>query len=229
MLLQNDKIDVNLYDENGDTYLTRAISKGNYEISRLLIKYSKTDINFKNNHNQTPLTIAVSNQSDGIVELLINDEEILMLINSNTIDFKVKLIDIIYDKKFGKKKEIISDLYDFHLRSKISNDMLIQNYTTYLHLAAANRNPKILQTFLEKRLIDLNIEVDLGNTPLIDACILNKRRNVELLFKMDDLDYHHCNIDGKDALHILDPSLIDDDDVKDKNEYLRKLLTYLGK
>lgn len=212
ILLKYDKehenfVDLQKFIENNRTYFT-SINKNGRKIFRFFLKIG-ADPNIPDKYGIYPLQYAFFSNFD---------EEILMLINSNKIDFKVKLIDIIYDKKFGKKKEIISDLYDFHLRSKISNDMLIQNYTTYLHLAAANRNPKILQTFLEKRLIDLNIEDDLENTPLIDACILNKRSNVELLFKMDDLDYHHCNKDGKDALHILDPSLKDDDNVKDKNK-----------
>ena len=64
----------------------------------------------------------------------------------------------------------------------------------------------------------MNVTDDLGNTPLIDACIFNRGSNVEALFQIDNLDYRHCNKEGKDVLHILDASLqVGDRTTNDKN------------
>ena len=145
------------------------------------------------------------------------NQYILQLINSNKIDFSKRIPDL--DSSLSAFYSI-----DMNLAKKKT-----KKYTTYLHLAARNGDREILKTFLDRKLIDVNVKDDFGNTPLITACIHNKGDNVELLFKMDDLDYLHKNKEGKDALHILDPSLPENDEsLMNKNNYLMKLLIYMN-
>ncbi|KAK8894590.1 hypothetical protein M9Y10_023026 [Tritrichomonas musculus] len=77
-----------------------------------------------------------------------------------------------------------------------------KNGFSYLHLAAQNKNSEILSLLLEKNKIDVNSVNEQGDTPLIEACKAKCIGNIKVLFKRDDIDFNHCNKDGKDALDI---------------------------
>ena len=81
------------------------------------------------------------------------------------------------------------------------------NGSTYMHIAAKNKNSKILSLLLQKSQIDINSVNEKGETPLIEACKSKCIDNINLLFKNDSLDFLHCNKDGKDALDIILVSL----------------------
>ncbi|KAK8842518.1 hypothetical protein M9Y10_026110 [Tritrichomonas musculus] len=78
-------------------------------------------------------------------------------------------------------------------------------YTTYLHIAASIPEPSVLQALLSKKKFDVNATDELGDTPLITACKHKRKRNINSLLCINELDCFHCNKDGKDALSILDP------------------------
>ena len=108
-----------------------------------------------------------------------------------------------------------------------SNPNQFINHITYLHLAARSVNEQILEIFLDNKLIDVNVTDDFGNTPLIDACKFKIVTNIERLFKVDNLDYSHCNKYGKDALKTLSPTLIrNDSKTLSKDEYLALILNH---
>ena len=110
----------------------------------------------------------------------------------------------------------------------------VKNYTTYLHLAAKKGCEQIFKEIYETKQIDINETDDLGNTPLIEACKNMSEEDIQLLFKEDDLDYKHCNNEGKDALQIVRSqspimfSFNKDDPTMSKDEYLAKLLSYFN-
>lgn len=76
----------------------------------------------------------------------------------------------------------------------------MQHSKTYLHLAAVSSN-SILKEFIKRILIDINITDDKGNTPLIDACKMKQRQNIETILSIDNVDFLHRNNVGQDALY----------------------------
>ena len=52
-------------------------------------------------------------------------------------------------------------------------------------------------------MIDINSVNELGDTPLFEACKSKSIRNINLLFKRENLDYLHCNNKGECALDIV--------------------------
>lgn len=95
-------------------------------------------------------------------------------------------------------------------------------------MAAKSDKKEILSLFLDKKLIDINVTDDLGETPLMDACRYERVENIELLFEMDDLDYLHCNKNGEDALKIvLQMFKVYDfkEEINRKDEYLSLLIS----
>ena len=98
---------------------------------------------------------------------------------------------------------------------------------TYLHLAARVSNVKLLKELLDKKLIDINSTDDLGETPLMEAVRAGNKNFVIELFKMDGLDYLHCNNKGEDSLKIIENIYNKDEEnikITDKDQYLEKLL-----
>lgn len=147
------------------------------------------------------------------------------IIQSNKIDIKIKVPIIPYES-YRLNNSYYNNI-KFEWEKNSSYKIVVKNYTTYLHLAAKFSNSQILKEFLDKKLIDVNVEDDLGNTPLIDACISKRKDNILQLFKLNNIDYQHCNKEGYDALKIINPALKDDDKViQDKQQYLKELINY---
>lgn len=141
--------------------------------------------------------------------ILMNSYEFaLSLINSNKIDYTVKI----------PKK---SNSYSNKLHIYINN-----GFTSYLHLAAKSERNDILLLLLNRNLIDINIPDNLGNTPLIEALIYKQYEHVSFFFEKEDLDYLHKNFDGNDALSIINEKYhdIDRESIKNKKKYLEELL-----
>ena len=66
-------------------------------------------------------------------------------------------------------------------------------YTTYLHLLSREKNIEIMKYLLDKKMIDINITNDLGETTLIEAYKNGNTEIVDLLFKYNDINYFHSN------------------------------------
>ena len=86
------------------------------------------------------------------------DEFVHVLIESNKID---------YTKQISNKMNFCTNA----------------KYVTYLHLAARSRNSKILQEFIDKKLIDFNITNDAGDSPFMEAMKFNQFANCQILYE----------------------------------------------
>ena len=128
---------------------------------------------------------------------------VLALINSDRIDYSVKIKN--KSSLYRTKKAFLTDA----------------KYKSYLHLAARINNIDILNVFLDRNLIDINITDDLGETPLMEATRFQKIASVQILFKRDDLDFLHCNNKGKDALNLFSDQ--QEDKITDKDKYFSAL------
>lgn len=100
--------------------------------------------------------------------------------------------------------------------------------TTYLHLAAAQINPVILQDLLNTNEFNVNVTNDIGETPLMIACKCKNINNIKRLFLQNDLDYLHQDNLGRDALEIISPSNDKEQNVAlSKDEYKSLLIEEL--
>ena len=221
----NNFIDLNKLRPNGKSCWTSSFKKDPILFDFLL--KNDVDPNIQDKFGVYPLQFQF---------YLKSFDNALKLINSGKIDFNKKIPDFnlvgsanIYESLETKNtRELRQSLNDFYSKGQYFSKKNFVNYTTYLHIAAGFESSEALKQILDKKVIDVNAEDYLGNTPLMDACRFNQGANVEILFKMDDLDYLHKNKEGKDALHILDPSLPEnDEEIKSKNDYLMKLMIYL--
>lgn len=97
---------------------------------------------------------------------------------------------------------------------------------TFLHLAASSSNPQILIEILNRNVININSTNCFDETPLSIACRKRRKRNIEILFKNDDLDYLHLNYLGFNALDVIFKTKTTEK--LDKNQYLKKLLAFLN-
>ena len=143
------------------------------------------------------------------------------LINSNKIDFSIRLNQINNNKDNQDNNGPYSN-------SKSAQPNKGNN--TYLHLATCVGCEKILSLLLSNKLIDINAEDSLGETPLIEACRNKNTESINLLFSMPDLDYKHCNKRGDDALRISEKICFCNDKKwpKNKQEYQVCLLDVIN-
>lgn len=193
-------IDINKLLPNGKTLLTSLFDLTNaVEFAKFLLE-NGANPNIQDLGGNLPLEIAINNDNSKFVHVLID---------SKKADF---------NKKFHIKAVFYTP--DFKPIGGINK--------TYLHLAARLNDPTILKELLNCKFIDANSTDECGETPLIEACRMNLSANITKLFKMVDLDYLHCNNEGKDALQILSNSS-SPTQIKDKNEYLQKLLSFINK
>ena len=164
-----------------------------------------------------------------------NVAETVSFFLENGADPNIPDCDDIYPLEFGMMINsldyvsplIDSDKIDFtqKIPSKHEFGYVGPKYQSYLHLAAKSNNPRILQKILQKKAIDINIVDDLGETPLMTACLFKQQQNVYLLFKEENLDFHHKNKKGQDCVQALlnsnDPNY---QPKENKDDYLAQLL-----
>ena len=205
---------------NGNSFFTIINHRNSFinEVVHFLLEKG-VDPNLPDKFNVYPLEYAIRNNSD---------EFVTELLNSNEIDYSKKIL--------FKKNEFFFGSPIFMNDPKV-NDVY---YMSYLHLAACS-SVQILQDFLSRNAIDVNITDDMGQTPLMLACKYCRKENVRRLFQVDNLDFLHRNNEGKNALDIAKTrryrvtgktnNEIDNDDdseeINDKNIFMDRLFSYL--
>ena len=140
----------------------------------------------------------------------------------------------IYPLQYAIEKKPFPYVFALLKTQKIDLNIKIFNqktgiYKTYLHLAARLNNSDILTQLLRYKKIDINATDNNGETPLMEACRFGKFKNIEALFKIDNLDYLHINKNGDDALKIVEHYIKSDKiDLKEntKELYFKALMDY---
>lgn len=192
-------IDFNKLLPNGKSFFT-SISQsfdGIEKVSDFLLNHG-ADPNLPDINKCYPLMNAIEMDIEPLF---------LSLIESNKIDFSLKIpVD-----RFNNDNN--------------SNEQRAVNFTTYLHIAAKSDIYCVLK-ILDRKSIDINITDDLGNTPLMEACIQNNISIIEILFIYENLDYLHRNKEGKDAIDLMmikNNVNEEREPINDKKDYLNKL------
>ncbi len=110
-LLLDDKADVNIQDDNGNTALIWAVKCKNIDIARLLIKYN-ANIDIANNENCTALIAAINNYDLDIMKLLVNSDM--------DFDIQNKYLNIYFES--ADKKAILKNILALFLQMVSNND-----------------------------------------------------------------------------------------------------------
>ena len=157
-----------------------------------------SDPNIPDGNGVYPLEYAISIRSLEFVQALLNSNKIdytKKIPKSNDVKyFKSLVVDI-------SNPEPKSSICASSTTSKNGSNNAIENdeFFSYLHLAVKCNCTDILKEFLDRKLIDVNIKNDQGNTPLIIACHYSDKDTIRLLLSIDGIDYQHRNNQGKDA------------------------------
>lgn len=85
--------------------------------------------------------------------------------------------------------------------NRIDVSIRLKGNQTFFHLAATKSY--VVDIFCNGNLIDINAKDDLGETPLMKACLTFNEKIWISFFNKDDLDYKHRNNKGEDALDIV--------------------------
>lgn len=112
--------------------------------------------------------------------------------------------DGVYPLNYYIQSYIYAFMINLINSSKIDfNKKLDPKLSTYLHSAASYGFLKAIQLIIAGNLCDINVTNDFGETPLMLACE-NKVDCVKYLFiAYENLDFHHKNNKGEDAIKIV--------------------------
>lgn len=199
------------------TPLSLACRRGNLDIVKLLLE-KNADINYTGGVSEAPLFAAVFYENDEVVTYLLQDER----------------IDIHWVRKDGVNALMAAYTNPKTIRELLKRGVSIDHYSswgTILHMAAS-RWPKALKALLEhdpkpdlERVCgdDMEVESDIGCTPLQIACQHQTPECIELLLNAG-ANAKFRNKNGVDAVDIL---LQTNSYTKDTEQCLRLILSEL--
>lgn len=201
-ILNNDKIDLSLVDENGLTVLHYACknNKVNF-VEALLRRINEIDqdilincLNKQAKNGLTALHYACLNNNKHIVQLLVNFE----LIDPNLYDAqgRTPLIIASYNKNESVAKRLLR-----HAKTNV-NLPLIRDNKTALYFACENWNDKLFAMLLKDQRTDPNIpKKPSEKTPLIHTILTLKEAYFALLLNHDNIDLTATDKGNRTALH----------------------------
>ncbi len=192
-LIGHNDVDVDRIDKKGETALLKAVKMGNLEYVNLLLeKNASVDLSGQNEY--TPLMVAVSNENVPIVRRLL----------------EVPGIDInrmAYDREYGTVSAL-------HIAARAGNDQImdlllsapsirldVQNSDgqTPLHIAAIADNDGMVNRLIQAG-AQVNLQDQVGSTPLIRAAMGDAPLSVHYLVKAPGIDLALTDLLGRTAL-----------------------------
>lgn len=169
--INESSIDPNIQNWNGDTPLHRAIRSTPTQALFTLLKFKNIDLNVKNANKYTPLMtemIYIDDLDDTNEFTILN-----MLLEAGATDMNGALLSAA--KKNAIK--IIKLLFQHNFLEYNDINFKDESGDTALHLTT---NPEIV-TFLLEQGAKLNIQNNIGQTPLIIAC---QKNNISIVSKL---------------------------------------------
>ncbi|UKZ68738.1 uncharacterized protein TrAtP1_009760 [Trichoderma atroviride] len=186
-------------DPNGGVFstpLSRACGNGDLDIVKFLLD-KNADINYTGGMSESPLFAAILHSNDDLATYLLQDES----------------IDVHWARHDGVNALIAAYMNPKIVRQLLKRGVSIEHYSswgTILHMAAS-RWPKTIKALLEhdpkpnlERVCgdDMEVESDVGCTPLQIACQYQSPDCIEILLKAG-ANAKFRNKNGMDAVDIL--------------------------
>lgn len=181
LLLERDRINVNVRNMTGATPLQWAVRSGNFAAARLLLKHSETSVQTEDEDDRTPLHPANLWRPAAVVEVLLKHSA--GDVNSKDNCGLTPLHLAVASNCALAARLLKSEDIDINSRDYFGN--------TPLHLAAKYDCALAVKMLLECKDIDVNAKDFLNETALYMAAALGHDEVVDLLIKREDLDVNY--------------------------------------
>lgn len=203
LLQYQEKINVNIESESGDTPLLIAVSSKSTKAVSVLLDFMNIDPNVKQ-----PLSIAVSQNDMETIDKLINDERVeLNYIEFSSDEVLSKFVEIqrfdansqihfAIKRDFIESAKIIINRSDFDVNARDAENK------TPLHIAVAEHRTEIVELLIKKPNIDINaIDCD-KRTALHYSAFLTQTDMMEILLSFKGISINVQDKDQKTPLFI---------------------------
>ncbi len=183
---------INIIDNQMKIPLMYAIENKNISIIKLLLSYNANP-NLSDDNNFNSLFYAIKSKNIEIINLIINKINNINEINKNGDTY----LNYAINQNFN-------DCIDLLIKHNININ--IQNYVNEyaaIHICILNNNLEILQLLLNDKNININLQTNIGNTPLHLAIFNNNSKIINLLINQPNINFNLWNINSEIPLHIL--------------------------
>lgn len=209
LLLMQNKVDVNIVNQDGNTPLYLAVKSNNKEVIDILIK-NGANINAVNNNGDTSLHLAVAMNNEEIMKYLIAYQAEL---NVEDKDDNTPLHLAMHLKNQEIMKYLIQHGANVSIKNKLGKcalqdvfvlkmfkSALDNNGDSMLHNAVKDHDEKMVSLLLQER-VNVDIQNKEGNTALHVAAKEHDIKIFELLLQ-SKADINIRNIDGKTPIEL---------------------------
>ncbi|KAK2805464.1 hypothetical protein FQN51_000290 [Onygenales sp. PD_10] len=180
LLLDTGELNVDAIDGSGDTPLLQAISSGHEEIVKILLDTGKADPNTRGTNFRgimhIPLIKACQNGREAIVEMLLDTGKV----NPGVFQTPRRETPLMYASSIGHTG-IVKMLLDTGRARLAFQDC--DGQTAFSH-AVYNDHPRVVKLLLKAcKPEDINLQDNLGQTPLDMAVLMRRERIAKILQK----------------------------------------------
>lgn len=223
-ILKNDKIMI----ENINQFFMECV-KSNFisdDIISTLINH--VDINYQDDQGDTALMWAYNNLYFGKLNIILQSKKLnLALHNKNDMNILMQTIEKYNNYYFDLIINYLAANSDNEVIKEIINQKNNSGENCILISSQKNAENGTIKKLIDLG-VDLNVQNNLGQTPLI-LCIVNQRKeDIECLLKNDKLDVNLSDYEGKTPLMYAIDYLIQNEEtfMNDKLSILYKLLNH---
>jgi ankyrin repeat domain-containing protein 50 len=188
VMLNSNKVDINLFDTNGKTVLHRAVTKRSYQMIRELLATGKAPTNSRDSHGLTPLAQAcLTLDSDAVSPFLEAD---LVDLNIADTNGNTPLHHAIQASSAPITSALIAT-------GKASVAMKNKDGRTPLSLACLNGNKSLVKYLLDNSQADINTQDIYGRTPVHNCIWMEDADMLRLILqtgqaKLNVMDNFRC-------------------------------------
>jgi ankyrin repeat protein len=217
-LLADDRVDPNPVAGYPGTPLMVACRKGHERVIQMLLNSRKTDIQHEDSSGRQAIFYAVVGNHARTLDILLDHGALIdamdhsgwtaihVAARNGLVDMAYKLIARGADPSGGvtegwtplcwaafvNRRRIINLLLDDH---RVDANYAISNGSTAMHIAAMNGS-EALELFLDREVVDVNSQDNLGRTPLILAVQHARLCHIEPLIMNERIDVNRPQIEG---------------------------------
>jgi len=224
-LLKEDKLDINLKDNDGWTALHSAASNGQTEVVKILLEQPCIDVNARDVYGYTSLHIASANGHSKVVAELLEAKD--MMINAQDDTGLTPLHEAAACGAIETVYQILANKGDVNMRNwdgrtalhdaisaghlqviqqllkvpEIDVNLKNGNGRTALHDASFFGNVTIFVTVLTSKGADVNVTDNDSRSLLHDACLKGRIKVVAKLMELYHCDFNAVDDNGRSCLH----------------------------
>ncbi|KAM5342890.1 hypothetical protein ACJ41O_013856 [Fusarium nematophilum] len=200
MLLDTDKVNVDLRDKYGRTPLSWAAQNGREAVVRLLLDTGKVDVDSRDNDDRTPLWWAAGNGREAVVRMLLDTGKVG--VDSKDAGGRTPLLWAAERRNDwwtaeGAQDAVVKMLLD---TDKVDVDSRDKNGRSPLWWAAGNGREAVVRMLLDTGKVDVDSSDNDGRSPLSWAAQNGREAVVRMLLDTDKVYVDSSDNDGRSPL-----------------------------